>query len=416
MNRIDDAQIEKIRKDFKVFSQKINGKKIVYLDNAATTQRPESVIKAVENYYDTSNANPHRGAHALSIRATKVYEDGREKVRKFINAKSTKEIIFTKNSTEALNLIANSYGMNFINKDDEIVIPISEHHSNLIPWQRVAKTKGAVLKYMYIDDEGRLTDEEIRSKITEKTKLVSIAHVTNTLGVVYPIEKIIDYAHKKGAIVVVDAAQSVPHMAEDVQKLDADFMVFSGHKMLSPMGIGVLYGKENILEKMPPFLLGGDMIEYVSEQDATFAELPFKFEAGTQYVEGVAGLSAAIDYIENLGFDFIREVENQLTEYALDEMGKIPYVTVYGPLNMKDRAGVISFNIKDVHPHDVATIVDSNYGVALRSGHHCAQPLMTYLNLNATCRISFYFYNTKEDVDIFIRSIKDVRRWLGYES
>ncbi len=419
MNNMDSSlhinNIDKLRKDFPTLFQKVNGKKLVYFDNAATTHKPKVVIKAVEDYYKEINANPHRGAHYLSVKSTEVYEGAREKVKKFINAKSSKEIIFTKNSTEALNLIAYSYGMNFINEGDEIVISISEHHSNLIPWQRVAKAKGAILKYMYVDEEGRLPVSEIKDKITERTKIVSVAHMTNTFGIINPVEDIIKYAHEKGAVVIIDGAQSVPHMKVDVQKLNADFMVFSGHKMLAPMGIGVLYGKEEILESMPPFLFGGDMIEYVWEQDTTFAELPFKFEAGTQNVEGAAGLSAAIDYIENLGFEFIEKREKELTAYALRELSKIPYVKIYGTKDLEDRGAVIAFNIKDVHPHDVASIVDT-YGVALRAGHHCAQPFMRYLGLNSTCRISFYFYNTEEEIDIFINSIKNVRRWLGYGS
>lgn len=415
MTRPEQLKAEEIRKDFKVLSEEIKGKRIVYLDNAATTHKPNSVIEAVSKYYESSNANPHRGAHILSVRATEAYEEAREKVKRFINAKSSREIIFTKNATEALNLIAYSYGMNFLNAGDEIVISIAEHHSNLIPWQQVARAKGAILKYMYVDEEGRIQEEEYKSKITEKTKIVSVAHISNSLGVINPIEDIIKYAHEKGAIAIVDGAQSVPHLKEDVEKLDADFLVFSGHKMLAPMGIGVLYGKEHILEKMPPFLYGGDMIEYVFEQEASFAELPFKFEAGTQHVEGAVGLSKAIDYIENIGYDFIEKVERELTSYALEKMKEIPYITIYGPSDIKDRSGVISFNIEGVHPHDVASIVDT-YGVAIRAGHHCAQPLMKFLKVNATCRISFYFYNTKEDVDIFIESIKNVRRWLGYGS
>lgn len=415
MSSAKNLRIEEIRKDFKILSEEVNSKKLVYLDNGATTHKPESVIKAIEGHYEELNANPHRGAHFLSVKATEAYEGAREKVRSFINAKHSKEIIFVKNATEAFNLLAYSYGMNFIEKGDEIVISIAEHHSNLIPWQQVARAKGAVLKYMYTNEDGRLTEEEIREKITEKTKLVSIAHMNNTLGVVNPVKNIIDYAHEKGAVVIVDGAQSVPHMKVDVKDLDADFLVFSGHKMLAPMGIGVLYGKEELLDKMPPFLYGGDMIEYVWEDRATFAELPFKLEAGTQNVEGAVGLAAAIDYINYVGYDFIEEQEKSLTEYALEKLKEIPYVTVYGPKDTKDRGAVISFNIEGVHPHDVASIVDT-YGVALRAGHHCAQPFMKYMNLNSTCRVSFYFYNTKEEIDIFIDSIKNVRRWLGYES
>ncbi|MBU3197278.1 cysteine desulfurase [Clostridium algidicarnis] len=415
MNNIDFLKINKIREDFPILSEEINGHQLVYLDNGATTQRPSVVINAVKNYYENSNANPHRGAHTLSIKATDIYEGTREKVRKFINAKSTSEIIFTKNSTEALNLLANSYGLNFLEKGDEILISIAEHHSNLIPWQQIAKRKSLKLKYVYVNDEGRIEKEKLEEALNENTKIVSIAHMNNSLGVINDIEYIIEKAHEVGAIAIVDGAQSVPHMGVDVQRINADFLVFSGHKMLGPMGIGVLYGKEEILEKMPPFLFGGDMIEYVSEEETSFAELPYKFEAGTQNVEGAAGLSAAIDYIEDLGFDFIKSVEEDLTMYALQELKKIPYIDIYGPLDTTNRGGIISFNVKDVHPHDVATILDS-YGVAIRAGHHCAQPFMKYMNLNSTCRISFYFYNTREEVDIFIEAIKSVRKWLGYGS
>ena len=406
--------IEQIREDFPILSQNINDRPLVYLDNAATTHRPKQVIEAIERYYREINANPHRGAHKLSILSTEAYEGTREKVRAFINANSTKEIVFTKNTTEALNLIAYSYGMNFIEEGDEIAISIAEHHSNLIPWQQVAYAKKAVLKYLYTDSQGRIPCSEIRDKIGPKTKLVSIAHMTNTFGIINPVEEIINHAHSMGALVILDGAQSVPHKKVDVQKLDADFLVFSGHKMMAPMGVGVLYGKEEILEKMPPFLYGGDMIEYVWEQKATFAELPFKLEAGTQNVEAVVGLGAAIDYVNETGMENIESIEKELTAYALDRLKEIPYVTLYGPKDTHNRGGVISFNIEGVHPHDVASIVDT-YGVALRAGHHCAQPFMKYMKINSTSRISFYFYNTKEEIDVFIESIKNVRKWLGYE-
>lgn len=407
--------VRDIRKDFPILSQTVNGKPLVYLDNAATTQKPIQVIEAVKNYNHMINGNPHRGAHYLSVAATDAYENAREKVRKFINASSDKEIIFTRNATESLNLVAYSYGMNFINQGDEIVLCISEHHSNIVPWQKVAKAKGAVLKYMYINSDFRLSMEEVQEKITEKTKLVAIAQMSNVLGTIYPVKDIVQYAHSKGAVVLVDGAQSVPHMKVDVRDLDADFFVFSGHKMLAPMGIGVLYGKEQLLEKMPPFLFGGDMIEYVEEQETTFAELPFKFEAGTQNVEGAVGLSAAIDYLESVGVDNIHDYEKELTSYAMDKMIELPHVKIFGPKDMSDRGAVISFAIEGCHPHDTASIVDT-YGVAIRAGHHCAQPLMKYLGAPATSRVSFYFYNTKEEIDIFIESIKSVRKWLGYGS
>lgn len=410
MSKID---VNKIREDFPILSIDINGKKLVYLDNGATTHKPKSVIQAITDYNEKINGNPHRGAHYLSVAATDAYEGAREKVKNFIGAGKASEIIFTKNATESLNLIAYTYGMAFIEPGDEIVVTISEHHSNILPWQMVAKAKNAVLKYMYINKEGRLTEEEYREKITDKTKLVAVAQMSNVLGTIYPVKDIVEYAHSKGAVVVVDGAQSVPHMKVNVTDLDADFFVFSGHKALAPMGIGVLYGKEELLLKMPPFLRGGDMIEYVTEQDSTFAELPFKFEAGTQNVEGAVALCAAIDYLEAVGMDNIAEHEKELTEYALSKMREIPYVTIYGPRDMDSRGGIISFNIEGVHPHDVASIVDS-YGVAVRAGHHCAQPLMKYLGIQASSRASFYFYNTFEEVDKFIESIKSVRKWLGY--
>ncbi|MBI6871747.1 cysteine desulfurase [Clostridium aciditolerans] len=405
--------VNKIREDFPILSIDINGKKLVYLDNGATTHKPKSVIQAITDYNEKINGNPHRGAHYLSVAATDAYEGAREKVKNFIRARKASEIIFTKNATESLNLIAYTYGMAFIQPGDEIVVTISEHHSNILPWQMVAKAKNAVLKYMYINKEGRLTEEEYREKITDKTKLVAVAQMSNVLGTIYPVKDIVEYAHSKGAVVVVDGAQSVPHMKVNVTDLDADFFVFSGHKALAPMGIGVLYGKEELLLKMPPFLRGGDMIEYVTEQESSFAELPFKFEAGTQNVEGAVALCAAIDYLEAVGMDNITEHEKELTEYALSKMREIPYVTIYGPRDMDSRGGIISFNIEGVHPHDVASIVDS-YGVAVRAGHHCAQPLMKYLGIQASSRASFYFYNTFEEVDKFIESIKSVRKWLGY--
>ncbi|NLU07001.1 MAG: cysteine desulfurase [Clostridiales bacterium] len=409
----DILDVNKIRKDFPILSIKVKGKDLVYFDNGATTQKPISVIKAVEHYNENLNGNPHRGAHYLGVTSTEAYEGAREKVRAFIGAKKSSEIIFTRNTTESLNLIAYSYGLNFVNKGDEIVIAISEHHSNILPWQMVARVKGAVLKYMYTNEDGKITEEEYKNKITDKTKIVSIAQVSNVLGTKYPVKDIVKYAHEKGAVAIVDGAQSTPHMKVDVSDLDADFFVFSGHKMLASMGIGVLYGKEELLNKMPPFLGGGDMIEYVTEQSATFAELPFKFEAGTQNVEGAVSLGAAIDYLNSIGLDKIEAYEQKLTEYALKKISELDYVTVYGPKNAKDKGGIISFNVKDVHPHDVATILNS-YGVAVRSGHHCAQPLMKHLGIQASSRASFYFYNTFEEIDKFIEALKNVRKWLGY--
>lgn len=406
---------EIIKKDFPIFNQDIHGRKLVYLDNGATTQKPLQVIEAMAGYNKIAHGNPHRGAHKLSVEATKAYNSSKETVRKFINAKSTEEIIFTRNTTESLNLIAYSYGREFINEGDEILLAISEHHSNILPWQRLAKERKAILKYMYLNAEGRIPLDEIKNKISEKTKLVSVGHMSNVLGTIHPVEEIIHHAHRVGAVVVVDGAQSAPHMKVDVQEMDADFFVFSGHKMLGPMGIGVLYGKKEILEKMSPFLLGGDMIEYVYEQEATFAPLPYRLEAGTQNVEGAVGTKAAMEYLEKIGLDKIEEHEKELTQYALDRMLSLPYIDIIGPKDLEMRGGLISFTIDGIHPHDIATILDS-YGVAIRAGHHCAQPLMRFLDLHATSRISFYLYNTKDDVDQFIEGVKNVRKWFGYGS
>ena len=386
--------VNNFKKDFPIFENK----DIAYLDSGATTQKPTSVLEAIEKFYKNENANPHRGAYGLSIEATEIYENTRDKIAKFINAKHREEIIFSKNASESLNLIAYSYGLDNLKKDDEIVISIMEHHSNLVPWQMVAKKTESKLNYMYINDNFEISDEEIETKITDKTKIVGITHVSNVLGTINNIEKIIKYAHKKGAIVVVDGSQSIPHMEIDVQKLDADFFVFSGHKMLAPLGIGILYGKREILNKMNPFLMGGDMIEYVYEQETTFAPLPNKFEAGTQNVEGVIGLGAAIDYIKNIGYNKIQEIEKEVTSYARQELSKLEYLTLYLTPNEEKHSSVISFNIKGVHPHDVASILDSE-NVCVRSGNHCAQPLLRSMGIDSTCRASFYIYNTKEDVD-----------------
>lgn len=380
-------------------------RKISYLDSGATTQKPQCVIDAIESYYKECNANPHRGAYSLSIEATEKYESTREKIAKFINTRNREEIIFSKNATESLNLIAYSYGLDNLKKDDEVVLSIMEHHSNLVPWQYVTKKTNSKLKFMYINKDYELSKEEIESKITDKTKVVGITHVSNVLGTINNVKKIIKYAHKKGAVVIVDASQSIPHMKIDVQDLDADFLVFSGHKMFAPLGIGVLYGKKELLNKMTPFLMGGDMIEYVYEQNTTFAPLPNKFEAGTQNVEGVIGLGAAIDYIEKIGYKEIQNVEEAITKYAVNELSKLDFLELYITPHLENHSSVISFNIKGVHPHDVASILDSN-GVCVRSGNHCAQPLLRYLGMDSTCRASFSIYNTKEDVDNLVEALK----------
>lgn len=392
--------IEEIKKDFPIFENK----NIAYLDSGATTQKPRYVLDKINEYYEKSNANPHRGAYSLSIEATELYEGARAKIANFINAKYPEEIIFSKNASESLNLVAYSYGLDNLSEGDEVVLSIMEHHSNLVPWQMVTKKTKSTLKYMYINKDFELSKEEIESKITDKTKIVAITQVSNVLGTINNVKEIIKYAHKKGAKVLVDASQSIPHMKVDVRNLDADFLAFSGHKMLAPLGIGVLYGKREILNKMNPFLMGGDMIEYVYEQNTTFAQLPNKFEAGTQNVEGVVGLSAAIDYIEKIGYEEIDKIEKEVVSYAIDELSKLDFLTLYMTPNRENHSSVISFNINGVHPHDVASILDSE-NVCVRSGNHCAQPLMRFLGIDSTCRASFYFYNTKEDVDRLVKAL-----------
>ena len=397
--------------DFPILGEK-NGRRVAYLDNAATTQKPLPVLAAIENYYREENANPYRGLYDLSVRATQANENARIRVQKFINAARPEEIIFTRNATEALNLVAYSYALRFLRAGDEIVLPVSEHHSNLLPWQQAAARTGAKLVYLYPDENGMYADSELEEKIGPRTKIVAAACVSNVLGTVLPVEKMIRLAHQNGAVAVLDCAQSVPHFKLDVQALDADFAAFSGHKMLGPMGIGVLYGKKEWLEKMPPFLFGGEMIEYVTEQESTFAPLPHKFEAGTPNVEGAVGLEAAIAYLDKVGYEAIAKTERELLDYTLAGLAEIPHVKVYGD-HGKPCCGVISFNVEEVHPHDVASILDGD-GVAIRAGHHCAQPLMRYLGVNATCRASFYFYNTKDDADRFLAALKKVRGFLGY--
>ena len=403
---------ESFRKDFPILNNEQNP--IVYLDNAATTQKPLSVVNAVCKYCTSQNANPLRGLYELSVTATDEYEKARHSVAQFINAKEDCEIIYTRNTSESLNLIAYTYGMENIQEGDEIVISIMEHHSNILPWQMLVKQKKAVLKYMYIDEEGEISDEEINSKITAKTKIVSITQVSNVLGIAPPLEKIIKKAHSVGAIAIVDGAQGAPHIKTDVQALDCDFYVFSGHKMLAPMGIGILYGKKDILNNMPPFLRGGEMIETVTEQDATFAPLPEKFEAGTPNVSGAIGLKAAIDYLNKVGFDYIESHEQALMKIAMEELSKLPYIKIYGSKDYRKHTGVLSFNIEGVHPHDVSSLVDMHGKIALRAGNHCAHPLLKFLKAPSTSRISFYFYNNEEDIYKFIEQIKKVRSWMGY--
>lgn len=388
------------REDFPI----LNNREMAYLDNGATTQKPKQVLEKLAKFYENENANPHRGAYALSIEATEVYENTRKKIAEFINAKNSEEIIFSKNATESLNLLAYSYGLDNLKENDEVVLSIMEHHSNIVPWQYVTKKTKSKLKYMYINDNFEISEKEIEEKITDKTKIVGITHVSNVLGTINPVKDIIQYAHKKGAIVILDASQSIPHFKIDVQDLDADFVVFSGHKMLAPLGIGVLYGKKELLQKMNPFLMGGDMIEYVHEQETTFAPLPNKFEAGTQNVEGVVGLGAAIDYINKIGYENIEKEEKELTEYARKELEKLDFLDLYLTPNQENHSSVFSFNIKGIHPHDVASILDTE-GVYVRSGNHCAQPLLRYLGIDSTCRASLYFYNTKEEIDKLVKAL-----------
>ncbi len=387
----------------------------IYFDNAATSMRPKEVTDAITAFYEEMNANPMRGLYEWSINATEAYEGARKKVARFIGAKSASEIVFTRNSTESLNLVAYSYGRAFVNEGDEIVVSVSEHHSNILPWQMVAREKKAKLVWLECDENGAYSDEELESKIGPKTKVVAIAHVSNVLGQPKDLKKIAALAHSFGAVIVADGAQAAPHMAVDVQDLDVDFYVFSGHKMLGPMGIGVLYAKKALLEKMPPFLTGGEMIEYVTREDATFAEVPHKFEAGTVNAAGAVGLGAAIDYLNVLGFDAVRHREEKITALLMEEMAKIPHVTVYGDKDPAKHCGIVTFNIDGCHPHDVASILDADH-ICIRAGHHCAQPLMQYMKVNSTCRASVYFYNTENEVMRFVQSLARVREELGYGS
>lgn len=397
------------RNDFPLLMQN----KIIYIDNAATSQRPQCVIDAEGDFYKNYNANPLRGLYSLSVEATEVYENAREAVRKFIGAEKSNEIIFTRNTTESLNLVAYSYGLSNVKKGDEIVVSIMEHHSDLLPWQMVAKTCGAELKFIECAKDGSIDLENVKELITSRTKIVAMTQVSNVLGREYPVKEIAKLAHEKGAVMVVDGAQSTPHMRVDVTDLDADFFAFSGHKLLAPMGIGVLYGKEELLEKMPPFLSGGEMIDSVTRTSAVYAELPHKFEAGTVNAAGAAGLKAAIDYIEKVGFDYIGEREIALTSRAIEKMKKIPHVNIIGSENADEHTGIVTFTIDNVHPHDISEILATD-GIAVRAGHHCAQPLLTHLGLNSTARASFAFYNTEDEVDKFTDSVATIRERMGY--
>jgi len=402
----------KIKEDFPVLKTAPHGKKLIYFDNAATTQKPTYVIDALSKYYKEYNANVYRSPHYLSALSTEAYEEARDAVRRFINAKSSESIVFTRNATESINLVAYTWGLKHIGEGDVIVLTIAEHHSNILPWQMVAEKKGAKLKYVHLDENSRLDLDELKSILKdEKVKLVALQHSSNVLGIINPVYEIVNLSHENGAKVLIDGAQSIPNMKIDVEKLGCDFYAFSGHKMMGPMGIGVLYIKEDLLDDIPPFLSGGEMIDEVFEDHSTFAPSPLKFEAGTPNVEGAYGLMKAIEYVEKIGLDNILKHEQELTEYALEKLSKIDYVKLYGPKDAKDRTGIISFNVENVHPHDVATILDQD-GIAVRSGHHCCQPLMRYLGVPATVRASFYVYNDKSEVDAFVDGLKDVRKWF----
>jgi cysteine desulfurase / selenocysteine lyase len=390
--------MKNIRSQFPILDQEVNGRPLVYLDSAATSQKPLSVIESVERYYREYNSNVHRGVHTLGTKATDGFEGARDKVRKFINAASREEVIFSRGTTTSLNIVATSYGRAFCKEGDEIVISYMEHHSNLIPWQQVAKVTGATLKYIPLQKDGTLNLEDVEKTITDRTKIVAITHVSNVLGTINPIKEVAKIAHAKGAVIVVDGAQAAPHIKVDVQDLDVDFYAFSSHKMCGPTGIGVLYGKKDLLEQMEPVEFGGEMIDFVNLYDSTWKELPWKFEAGTPSIAQAIGLGAAIDFLEEIGMDNIHQHEYDLVEYALKKLSEIEGVTIFGPLDASKKGGVVTFNIDGVHPHDVSTALDME-GIAIRAGHHCAQPLMKVLNQTATARASFYLYNTKEDID-----------------
>lgn len=403
---------KEIRKQFPILDHEINGHPLVYLDSAATSQKPRQVIEAISNYYNNDNSNVHRGVHSLGNRATEGYEGARDKVQKFINAKSREEVIFMRGTTTALNMVAQSYGRANVGEGDEIVITYMEHHSNIIPWQQLAKDKGAVLKYVDLEEDGTLSLDKVREVITDRTKIVSIMYVSNVLGTMNPIKEITEIAHAHGAVMVVDGAQAAPHLKIDVQKLNCDFFAFSGHKMCGPTGIGVLYGKKHLLEKMEPIEFGGEMIDFVGLYESTWKELPWKFEGGTPIIAGAIGLGAAIDYLEAIGLENIERHEHELAAYAMDRMSTIEGLKIYGPLDPEKRAGIVTFNVEGVHPHDLATVLDMN-GIAVRAGHHCAQPLMKWLKVSATARASFYIYNTEEDVDRLVNGLRITKEYFN---
>ncbi|MDB4867330.1 MAG: cysteine desulfurase [Cohnella sp.] len=401
-----------LKAEFPILHQEINGHPLVYLDNAATTQKPRAVLEAIRKYYEWDNANVHRGVHTLGSRATDAYEGAREKVARFLNAASMREIIFTRGTTSSLNLVASGYARTMLREGDEIVITPMEHHSNLIPWQQAARVTGATLKYIPLQPDGTIRLADVEDTVTERTKIVAITYVSNVLGTINPIAEIAKIAHRKGAIIVVDGAQSTPHLKVDVQALDVDFYAFSGHKMLAATGIGALYGKAQLLERMEPVEFGGEMIDFVELYESTWKDLPWKFEGGTPIIAGAVSLGAAIDFLEQVGLDQIDAHEKKLTRYAFERLSAIDGLTIYGP--REERAGLVTFNLGDVHPHDVATVLDTE-GIAVRAGHHCCQPLMRWLNVSATARASFYLYNTEQDVDRLADALVKTKEFFGYE-
>ncbi len=401
-----------IKSYFPILNQDVNGHRLAYLDSAATSQKPVQVIEAIKAYYEFDNSNVHRGVHTLGNRATDKYEGAREKVRKFINAQSTQEIIFTRGTTTALNTVAASFGRANVAEGDEIVITQMEHHSNIIPWQQLAKETKATLKYIELEADGTISLEKVRATITPQTKIVSVSMASNVLGTINPIKEIAQIAHANGAVMVADGAQAAPHMKIDIQDLDVDFLGFSGHKMCGPTGIGVLYGKKEHLEKMEPIEFGGEMIDFVGLYDSTWKELPWKFEGGTPIIAGAIGLGAAIDFLTEIGLDNIAEHEHKLVGYAMDQLETIDGLKIFGPRDPMKRCGLVTFNLDDVHPHDVATVLDMN-GIAIRAGHHCAQPLMKCLQQVATARASFYLYNTEEDIDRLVAGLRSAKEYFG---
>jgi cysteine desulfurase / selenocysteine lyase len=402
-----------IRESFPVLDQLVNGHQLVYLDSAATSQKPRQVLEVLQKYYELDNSNIHRGVHTLGTRATEAYELAREKVAKFIHAKSAEEVVFTRGTTESLNMVAYGYARLKLKPGDEIVISPSEHHSNLVPWQQVARFTGATLKYLPLQADGTLLMEDVARAITSNTKIVSLAQVSNVLGTIHPIREIAKVAHENGAIMVVDGAQSVPHMPVDVQDLDCDFLAFSGHKMCGPTGIGVLYGKRRLLGELEPTYFGGEMIDLVELQESTWKETPWKFEAGTVNIAGAIGLGAAVDYLTDIGMDEIHAHDLKLASYAMERLSEDKDIVIYGPALGDVRAGLVTFNLNGVHPHDVSTVLDAE-GVAIRAGHHCAQPLMRMLNVAATARASFYLYNTEHEIDALVNALQSAKEFFQH--